>query len=142
MAIVGVAGLTAILLYCMATYGNIWLAYVGYCLVRVSYQVLMTVASFEIVKYLPEDAFALIFGINTFAAVGVQSLLSLIVNTILGKKIMPCPFTGPKIFCAGPNFLSQPKNLTAFSASSKTFVPAQKPILLNTNHLLSGTKCL
>ena len=87
MAIVGVAGLTAILLYCMATYGNIWLAYVGYCLVRVSYQVLMTVASFEIVKYLPEDAFALIFGINTFAAVGVQSLLSLIVNTILGKKI-------------------------------------------------------
>ena len=87
MAIVGVAGLTSILLYCMATYANIWLAYVGYCLVRVSYQVLMTVASFEIVKYLPEDAFALIFGINTFAAVGVQSLLSLIVNTILGKKI-------------------------------------------------------
>ena len=39
---------------------------------------------------------------------------------------MPCPFTGPKMFCAGPNFLSQPKHLTAFSASSKTFVPAQK----------------
>ena len=44
---------------------------------------------------------------------------------------MPCPFTGPKMFCAGPNFLRQPKNLTAFSASSKNFVPAQKPILLN-----------
>ena len=44
-------------------------------------------------------------------------------------------FTGPKMFCAGSNFLSQPKNVTAFSASSKTFVPAQKPILLNTNHL-------
>ena len=27
---------------------------------------------------------------------------------------MPCPFTGLKMFCAGPNFLSQPKNLTAF----------------------------
>ena len=48
---------------------------------------------------------------------------------------MPCPFTGCKIFCAGPNFLSQPKNLTAFSASSKTSVPAQKTILLNANHL-------
>jgi hypothetical protein len=48
---------------------------------------------------------------------------------------MPCPFTGPKMFCAGPNFLSQPKNLTAFSASSKNFVPAQKTILLNANHL-------
>ena len=50
-------------------------------------------------------------------------------------RLMPCPFTGPKMFFAGPNFLSQPKNLTAFSASSKTFVPAQKTILLNANHL-------
>ena len=48
---------------------------------------------------------------------------------------MPCPFTGPKMFIAGPNFLSRPKNLTAFSASSKTVVPAQKPILLNANHI-------
>ena len=48
---------------------------------------------------------------------------------------MPCPFTGPKMFCAGPKILSQPKNLTAFSASTKTFVLAQKTILLNANHL-------
>ena len=48
--------------------------------------------------------------------------------------LMLCPFTGPKIFWAGSNFLSQPKHLTAFSASSKTFVPAQKLILLNANH--------
>ena len=62
---------------------------------------------------------------------------------------MPCPFTGPKLFCAGPNFLRQPKNLTStFSASSKTFVPSQKPILLNANHLfvwhkmfVSATMC-
>ena len=47
---------------------------------------------------------------------------------------MPCPFTGPQMFFAGPNFLSQPKNLTAFSASSKTLVPAQKPILVNANN--------
>jgi hypothetical protein len=56
------------------------------------------------------------------------------------SRLMPCPFTGLKMFCADPNFLSQPKNLTAFSASSKTFVQAQKTILLNANHLLSGTK--
>ena len=48
---------------------------------------------------------------------------------------MPCPFADPKMFCAGPNFLSQPKNLTAFSSSRKTYVLAQKPILLNVNHL-------
>ena len=47
---------------------------------------------------------------------------------------MPCPFTGPKMFCADLNFLSQPKYLTAFSAFSKNFVPAQKLILLNANH--------
>ena len=39
------------------------------------------------------------------------------------------------MFCSGPNFLSRLKNLTAFSASSKTFVLTQKPILLNANHL-------
>ena len=48
---------------------------------------------------------------------------------------MPCSFTGPKIFYADPNFLSQPKNLTAFSASSKPFVLSQKTILLNANHI-------
>ena len=41
---------------------------------------------------------------------------------------MPCPYTGRKMFCAG-------RNLTAFSAYSKTFVTAQKPILLNANPL-------
>ena len=35
-------------------------------------------------------------------------------------KVMPCPFTSPKMFCAGPNILCQLKNLTAFSAFSKT----------------------
>jgi hypothetical protein len=61
---------------------------------------------------------------------------------------MPCPFTGRKMFCAGQKFLSQPKILTAFCASSKSFVPAQKPILLNANHLffwhkmfVTGTIC-
>ena len=44
------------------------------------------------------------------------------------SSLMPCPVTGPKMFCADPNILSQTKNLNAFSASSKTFVPAQKPI--------------
>ena len=48
--------------------------------------------------------------------------------------LMPCPFKGPKMFCDGPNILSQPKHLTVFRVSSKTFVPTQKTILLNANH--------
>ena len=66
-------------------------------------------------------------------------LLSDLDPTHFSDLLMPCPFTGRKMFCAGPNFLSQPKNLTAFSASSKTFVPAQKIILLNANHLFSSS---
>ena len=45
------------------------------------------------------------------------------------------------MFCVGQNFLSQPKNLTAFSASSKTFVPAQKAISLNANHHTGWCEC-
>ena len=57
---------------------------------------------------------------------------------------MPCPFTGPKMFCAGPNFLSQPNNLFTHC---QTFCARQKDDL----HLVKlvfvpasfwrGTKC-
>ena len=40
-----------------------------------SYQALMTVAYFEIVKELPKDSYGLIFGFNTFVALGIQVLL-------------------------------------------------------------------
>ena len=52
---------------------------------------------------------------------------------VLWGNLMPCPFTVPQMFCAGQNFLSRPKNLTAFSASSKNFCAGT--ILLNANHL-------
>ena len=32
---------------------------------------------------------------------------------------MPCPFTGPKMFCAGPNFLCPTKNLFTYCGSHK-----------------------
>jgi hypothetical protein len=62
---------------------------------------------------------------------------------------MPCLSSGPNRSCAFPIFLSQSKNVIAFSASTKTFVLAQKPNLVNGNHLLglqqmfkTGTKCI
>ena len=42
-----------------------------------------------------------------------------------------CKCVCNQMLCAGPNFLRQPKNLTAFGASSKTFVSEQKPISLH-----------
>ena len=52
-------------------------------------------------------------------------------------------------FYRSQNVLCRSKNLIPFSVSSNTFVPAQKPNLLNANHLLVwhkmfgiGTKCI
>ena len=39
---------------------------------------------------------------------------------------MPCPFTGPKMFCAGPNVLCLTKNLFTYCGSQKNFVPDQR----------------
>ena len=48
---------------------------------------------------------------------------------------MPCPFTGPKMFWAGPNFLRQIKGLFTFSkiifcAGTKVFEEALNAVLL------------
>ena len=48
------------------------------------YQVMMTVASFEIVKGLTKDCYAIVFGANTFVALGVQSCLTAVINSALG----------------------------------------------------------
>ena len=45
-------------------------------------------------------------------------------------SLMPCPFTGPKMFCASPNFLYHTKNLFIYCASHKHFVPEQKMICI------------
>ena len=42
------------------------------------------------------------------------------------KSQMPCPSTGPKMFCAGQNFLCRTKNLSTYCASHKHFVPDKK----------------
>ena len=44
--------------------------------------------------------------------------------------LMPCPFTGPKMFCAGTHFLCRIKNLFTYCASHKHFVPDKKMICI------------
>ena len=44
--------------------------------------------------------------------------------------LMPCPFTSPKMFWAGPNFLCQKKNLFTYCGSRKHFVPDKKMICI------------
>ena len=58
------------------------------------------------------------------------------------QALMPRPFTGPKMFCADPNFFSQPKNLTAFSAYSKPLCRHKKQFYRMQIIFLSCTKYL
>ena len=59
------------------------MVFAGYLAFRMLYQVMMTVASFEIVKSLTRDCYAIVFGANTFVALGIQSILTAVVNSSL-----------------------------------------------------------
>ena len=45
-------------------------------------------------------------------------------------KLMPCPFTGPKMFWAGPNLLCQNKKIFTYCGSHKHFVLVKKMICI------------
>ena len=57
---------------------------------RMSYETMMTVASFEIAKCISKDAFGIIFGINMWAALCLQTLLTITVASSAGLAL-PVP---------------------------------------------------
>ena len=58
-------------------------------------------------------------------------------------RLMPCPFTGPKMFCSGPNILTQPWNLTVHSLPPKKLLCQHKKQFYWIQIIfLTGTKCL
>ena len=59
---------------------------------------------------------------------------------LLVSTLLP-PFTGHKMFWAGPNFLCQTKNLFTYCASHKNFVPDKKDDLHSVKFgFCAGTK--
>ncbi|XP_011497226.1 PREDICTED: thiamine transporter 1-like [Ceratosolen solmsi marchali] len=58
---------------------NIWILYTVYISFGVIYHSIITIASFEVVQHLSEDSYGLIFGINTFFALSLQSVLTFII---------------------------------------------------------------
>ncbi|XP_052859941.1 folate-like transporter 3 [Anopheles cruzii] len=68
---------------------NIWVAYTLYILFGALYLFMITMASAIVAKYLEEDSFGLIFGINTFLAIGVQALLTLATISERGLMLDP-----------------------------------------------------
>ncbi|KAM5325420.1 thiamine transporter 2 isoform 1-T5 [Glossophaga mutica] len=58
---------------------NIWASYAGYLIFKSSYMLLITVAVFQIAVNLSMERYALVFGINTFIALVIQTLITVIV---------------------------------------------------------------
>ncbi|KAH8295103.1 hypothetical protein KR018_007212 [Drosophila ironensis] len=67
--------------------GDIYWSYVGFVLFGALYGFTITVASAEVARYLQEDSFGLVFGFNTFVALALQSLLTMIFVTDTGFKL-------------------------------------------------------
>ncbi|KAF6075909.1 solute carrier family 19 member 2 [Phyllostomus discolor] len=71
--------LIAAAVYTMDTAGSIWVCYASYVVFRIIYMLLITIATFQIASNLSMERYALVFGVNTFIALALQTLLTLIV---------------------------------------------------------------
>ncbi|KAK9402308.1 thiamine transporter 1 [Crotalus adamanteus] len=65
--------------YIMDTVHNIWVCYASYMAFRIVYMLLITIATFQIATNLSVERYALVFGVNTFIALALQTVLTLIV---------------------------------------------------------------
>ncbi|XP_049581269.1 solute carrier family 19 member 3b [Syngnathus scovelli] len=59
--------------------GNIWACYAGYALFKSCYMLLITITTFQIAANLSMECYALTFGINTFVALSLQTIITLII---------------------------------------------------------------
>ncbi|XP_033832338.1 thiamine transporter 2 [Periophthalmus magnuspinnatus] len=91
LALGGFSGLGSASLFLMTFIGNIWACYAGYVLFKCLYMLQITIAMFQIAAGLSLERHALVFGVNTFAALVLQTILvSVVVDTNgLGLGILP-----------------------------------------------------
>ncbi|KAM9320237.1 thiamine transporter 1 [Gastrophryne carolinensis] len=70
--------------YIMDVIENIWVCYTMYVLFRCIYMILITIATFQIAANLSMECYALVFGVNTFTALVLQTLLTVTVVDSIG----------------------------------------------------------
>lgn len=87
----GFSGLGAASLFLMTFIGNIWVCYTGYVVFKCLYTMLITIAMFQIAAGLSMERYALVFGVNTFGALVLQTILVAVVvdSGGLGLSIIP-----------------------------------------------------
>jgi len=79
------------LLLTMALTSYIGVAYVTYVFFRIIYQMLITICSFQVALAIPPDSYGLVFGINTFFALLLETLLTVAVVNKGGFELAPRP---------------------------------------------------
>ncbi|XP_050422759.1 thiamine transporter 2-like [Adelges cooleyi] len=77
----------AILLFKMAQDHLLSHAYVGYIIFGTFYHVMSTVANCEVAKNIPEDSYALVFGVNMFVSLILQTFMTIIINSPIGLEL-------------------------------------------------------
>lgn len=80
LVIAVVTVLQAGLVFLMYKTDDIWLCYAAFVLFRGSYQFLVPIATFQIAASLSQELRALVFGINTFLATVLKTVITLIVS--------------------------------------------------------------
>nr|XP_010964856.1 PREDICTED: LOW QUALITY PROTEIN: folate transporter 1 [Camelus bactrianus] len=80
LIIAAVTVVQAGLVFLMYRTDSIWLCYMAFVLFRGSYQFLVPIATFQIASSLSQELRALVFGVNTFLATVLKTIITLIVS--------------------------------------------------------------
>ncbi|RCN42141.1 reduced folate carrier [Ancylostoma caninum] len=103
--------LDALVLLLLARTNSLLIMYLGYVVYRVLYQAMITITQFNLADSLETASYGLVFGLNTFIALVLQSILTLVVTSSFGLalSIRPqfevysgCHFVVAAIFIAPP----------------------------------------
>ncbi|XP_044526757.1 thiamine transporter 2 [Gracilinanus agilis] len=79
--------LDAASLFLMHFTNNIWVCYAGYLIFKSGYMLLITIAVFQIAVNLSMERYALVFGVNTFMALVIQTIMTLIIVDSRGLNL-------------------------------------------------------
>ncbi|XP_007502206.1 thiamine transporter 2-like [Monodelphis domestica] len=66
---------------------NIWVCYAGFLIFKSGYMLLITIAVFQIAVNLSMERYALVFGVNTFMALVIQTIITFIVVDSKGLSL-------------------------------------------------------
>ncbi|XP_026805125.1 LOW QUALITY PROTEIN: thiamine transporter 1-like [Rhopalosiphum maidis] len=76
-----------LLLFIMAQEKLLSHAYIGYIMFGTFYHIMATAANCEVAKNIPADSYALVFGVNTFMSLLLQTCLTVVVNSPVGLML-------------------------------------------------------